>query len=110
MLQIWDRYFYRSVKPAFQDVEFELPPSEYFRRNVWATFFDDAVGASLLGPWGIDNCMWSNDFPHANSTWPHSRETIAKDLAHLSAGDREKVLATNVLELYKLKAPAVLAR
>lgn len=110
MLQMWDRYFHRSARPAFQPIGFELAPSDYFRRNIWATFFEDAVGASMLGPWGVDNCMWSNDFPHANSTWPHSRETIAKDLAHLSSEDRTRVLCSNVVDLYQLAVPAPLVR
>jgi len=106
ILQLWDRYYNRTNKSM--PIDIELAPSEYFRRNIWATFFDDRVGASLLGPWGVDNCMWSNDFPHANSTWPHSRETIATDLAHLSAEDRTKVLCTNVTSLYKLTPPTPL--
>jgi predicted TIM-barrel fold metal-dependent hydrolase len=109
MLQIWDRYFQRSrVNPLFQSLELELSPSEYFLRNIWATFFEDAVGASLLGPWGVDNCMWSSDYPHANSTWPHSRETVAKELAHLSSEDRAKVLWSNVTDLYHLPVPTPL--
>jgi predicted TIM-barrel fold metal-dependent hydrolase len=60
--------------------------------------------------WGVDNCMWSNDYPHANSTWPNSRAVIERDMAHLSAADREKLLNTNVRKLYKLNAPVSLPK
>jgi predicted TIM-barrel fold metal-dependent hydrolase len=108
MLQIWDRYYHRSVKPTFPDLEMQRAPSQIFRDQVYATFFEDAVGASLLGPWGVDNCMWSNDYPHHNSTWPNSRQAIAKDLAHLSDRDRVAVLSGNVCALYGLTPPSLL--
>ena len=50
--------------------------------------------------------MWSNDYPHQNSTWPNSRDVITRDMAHLTAADRAKLLSTNVNKLYNLKLPA----
>ena len=78
-------------------------PSEYFKRQVYATFFNDHVGGRLFSWWGADNCMWSNDYPHQNSTWPNSRDVIARDMGHLAAADRAKLLNTNVTKLYNLK-------
>jgi len=48
--------------------------------------------------------MWSNDYPHPNSTWPTSRDVIARDLGHVSEGARARLLRENVRELYKLPA------
>ena len=31
---------------------------------------------------GIGRFMWSSDYPHGNTTWPHSREVIERDLGH----------------------------
>ena len=81
-------------------------PSEYFKRQVYATFFNDHVGGRLFSWWGADNCMWSNDYPHQNSTWPNSRDVIARDMGHLAAADRAKLLNTNVTKLYNLKVTA----
>ena len=81
--------------------------SEYFRRQVYATFFNDPPASILFAKWGTDNCMWSNDFPHGNSTWPHSREVIRRDLGHLPAASRAKLLHENVSKLYDL--PPVMA-
>jgi uncharacterized protein len=83
-------------------------PSEYFYRQVYATFFNDHVGGKLFSWWGTDNCMWSNDYPHQNSTWPNSRAVIDRDMGHLPAADRDKLLNVNVRKLYNLKAPASL--
>ena len=49
---------------------------EVFKYQLRATFFDDAVGGHAFSWWGLDNCMWSNDYPHPNSTWPHSRKVV----------------------------------
>jgi hypothetical protein len=46
--------------------------------------------------------MWSNDYPHPNSTWPNSREIIERDLAHLVSNVRKRLLSENVRELYGL--------
>ncbi len=77
----WDKYFRRWR--AGQPLTIDKPPSEYMRRQVYATFFFDQVGGRNLSWWGAGNCMWSNDFPHPNTTWPNSRQVIARDLGHL---------------------------
>ncbi len=83
-------------------------PSEYFHRQIYATFFNDHVGGKLFSWWGTDNCMWSNDYPHQNSTWPNSRDVINRDMGHLPEAERDKLLNSNVRKLYNLKAPASL--
>jgi hypothetical protein len=48
--------------------------------------------------------MWSNDFPHPNSTWPNSKKIIQRDLGHLSPEIQAKVLYQNVCRLYGMEA------
>jgi uncharacterized protein len=103
MLQQWDYYYHRFVKVNPPPIS--QKPSAYFDRQIFATFFNDTVGGHLLSYWGQDNCMWSNDFPHPNSTWPHSRAVIARDLSHLPTDVRAKLLRENCLKLYQLKVP-----
>lgn len=103
LLQQWDYYYrrFRGVNPP----PIKKEPSEYFARQVYATFFNDSVGGRNLAWWGEDNCMWSNDFPHPNSTWPNSRRVIERDLGHLPREKRAKLLCTNVATLYNLEVP-----
>jgi len=103
VVQQWDYYFrrFRGVNPPPITKE----PSEYFHRQIYSTFFNDSVGGHNLEWWGEDNCMWSNDFPHANSTWPNSRQVIDRDLGHLPAEKRAKLLNLNVARLYNFDAP-----
>jgi hypothetical protein len=51
--------------------------------------------------------MWSNDFPHANSTWPNSIKVIQRDLGHLPLETQAKVLAANACKLYGLDMSAL---
>ena len=110
----WIPFWLRQCDKAFKRARHSAKllidklPSEYFYRQVYATFFNDHVGGKLFSWWGTDNCMWSNDYPHQNSTWPNSREVINRDMGHLPAADRDKLLNANVRKLYSLKAPASL--
>ena len=45
----------------------------------------------MLPRYGRDTFMWSNDYPHAASTWPHDDTVIAYLLGHLSEDDRAAV-------------------
>lgn len=102
-IQQWDYYYnrFQKVNPP----PMTMVPSAYAARQIHATFFNDAVGGHNFAWWGQDNCMWSNDFPHPNSTWPHSRQVIERDLGHLPADVRAKLVRGNVLKLYQLAVP-----
>jgi hypothetical protein len=108
LLEQWD-YYYKRHGADREGVAIKRPPSEYFDRQVYATFFNDAVGGHMLSWWGQDNCMWSNDYPHGNSTWPNSRDIVARDMGDLPAHVRAKLLRENVARLYDVKVPQPLA-
>ena len=71
--------------------------------------FSDLLARWIFRQWDNHNLMWSNDYPHPNSTWPKSWEVIAWDLGHVSEGTRAQLLRENVRELYQLPAPTSLA-
>lgn len=77
-----------------------IAPSELFRRQVFATFEEDALGAQLIPLLDADGCMWASDYPHTDSTFPHSRRAIEETLGSLPAEDRRKITATNCARLY----------
>jgi predicted TIM-barrel fold metal-dependent hydrolase len=77
-----------------------IPPSELFRRQVMATFEEDALVGDLLPLLGADRCMWASDYPHTDSTFPNSRLVIDETLGALSDDDRRMVTATNCADLY----------
>jgi predicted TIM-barrel fold metal-dependent hydrolase len=77
-----------------------LAPSEYFRRQVYATFISDGVGCHLIPDYAECNAMWSNDYPHPACTWPDSAEIIASDLGEVSPEIRADVVANSAALLY----------
>jgi predicted TIM-barrel fold metal-dependent hydrolase len=87
-----------------------LKPSEYFNRQVYATFEQDGVGGYLLERWGADNFMWANDYPHGGGIWPYSDDTIALTLGHLSQDVRRKVLGENMARVFGLPMPEPMPR
>ena len=80
----------------------EMLPSEYFRRQVYATFIHDRVGVASREFIGVDNIMWSSDYPHTDSTWPHSRKVIEEEFVGVPDAEMEKILVSNAVNLYGL--------
>ena len=103
MLQQWDYYYNRFKK--VNPLPITKNPSEYFNNQISGTFFRDTVAGHNFEHWGQDNCMWSNDYPHGNSTWPESRKYIDRDLGHLPPDIRKKLVYTNVKNLYDIDIP-----
>jgi len=85
------------------NIHTKLKPSEYFHRNVSASFIQDRVGVFNRETIGVENLMWSSDYPHTDSTWPKSRESIEHDFVGVSEADRVKMTLTNAAKLYGFK-------
>jgi uncharacterized protein len=79
-----------------------MKPSEYFRRNMACTFMDDAVGLQMRHLIGIENILWSTDFPHPATTWPHSREAVDRQFADIPDEERELICSGNSARIYGL--------
>lgn len=103
----WVPYFLARMDLEWENLRDKLeyapsvPPSELFRRQVMATFEEDALGAQLIPLLGADSCMWASDYPHTDSTFPHSLHAIEETLGTLGAADRRKITASNCARLYR---------
>lgn len=80
-------------------------PSDYFRRQGFATFQDDPIGLETRKWVGIDNLLWGDDYPHHEGTWPNSQEVIDRTMADLTGEERRKVLGFNAAKLYGFEIP-----
>jgi len=80
----------------------DMAPSAYFRRQVYATYINERIGVVNREFIGVDNLMWSSDYPHTDSTWPESRKVIAQDFAGVPAEHVDKMAHQNVARLYNL--------
>jgi predicted TIM-barrel fold metal-dependent hydrolase len=80
----------------------DMKPSEYVRRQMWATFQDDPIGPMLFRFFGEDNFMWASDFPHTDSTWPNSLKVIDQDFEGVPDPVRRKIICDNAARLYHI--------
>jgi predicted TIM-barrel fold metal-dependent hydrolase len=110
----WIPFWLEDMDRRFLKVKdrsgFSLLPSEYFGRQVYATFTQDRSGGYLLGQYGEGNFLWSNDYPHPGCIWPYSDTVIEKTLGHLRPEARAKVLRENVAKLYGRTIPDQMSR
>ncbi len=101
LLQQWDYYFDRSRRT--QTLPINRKPSEIFEEHVFGTFLEDYAGTRAFPEWGMKNCMWSNDYPHFNMTFPNSRNVVERHLKGLSEEKRLQLTRDNAIELFNLK-------
>jgi len=78
-------------------------PSEYIKRQIFATFLEDPVAPVAVKLFGEDNYLWGSDFPHTDSTWPKSRQTIERVFAGVDPDITDKILYRNAARVYGLE-------
>ncbi len=84
----------------------DLLPSEYWARQFSATFEDDRAAVLTRELVGVRNLMWGNDYPHRDSTWPHSAQVLDEIFRGVPDADRGAMTVDNVATLYRLPPPA----
>ena len=77
-------------------------PSDYFHRNGFAGFQEDALGIRDREIIGVDNIMWGSDYPHTESTFPRSRQILEEILQDCTEPEKAKIAGGNAAKLYNL--------
>ena len=81
-------------------------PSDYFRRQGFASFQEDPVGLALAREFDlVDNFLWANDFPHHEGTWPYSAQAIERTMSGLTDVERAKILGLNSAGIFGFEIP-----
>jgi predicted TIM-barrel fold metal-dependent hydrolase len=99
---LWRMDQLREMLQPVSPIVLTAEPSSYFHRQIFATFVDDPFFSSTVPAIGAKNLMWSSDFPHLQSSYPHSREVIAKHLGEISPEARQDIVRANVARLYDI--------
>jgi predicted TIM-barrel fold metal-dependent hydrolase len=79
-----------------------VEPSTYLDRQVYGTFLEDAAGVQNRNLIGARNIMWSSDYPHSETTWPHSQASIERSLQGVPDDEARRLVAGNAIDLYGL--------
>jgi predicted TIM-barrel fold metal-dependent hydrolase len=97
--QMDDRYWRNR---SWGNLPIADPPSLYWHRNFSASFINDRVGITTRHSVGVDNIMWSSDYPHHGNDWPYSRKVIEESMGHLPADERAKIVGGNAARIFGL--------
>jgi predicted TIM-barrel fold metal-dependent hydrolase len=96
-----------KITPFSQDKRrkmLSLKPSEYFNRQCWigATYTDALGWASpedreILG---YKSLMWGSDYPHLESAWPKTRQSLRDLMKGIPEDEVKAIIAANAVECY----------
>ncbi len=75
-------------------------PSDFFHSNVSVSFQEDAIGMQLRSFIGVDNLMWGSDYPHAESTFPRSREILDEIFSGVPQDEQVRIAGLNAKKLF----------
>jgi len=82
------------------EVDLEMLPSEYYRRNWKVGLIRDPYGVQNCDAVGVETMMWASDFPHHINDWPYSRYIINEMAQGIDEGKKRKIFCENAGRLY----------
>ena len=105
----WIPYILERLDDTYEerladDLQLPLPPSAYFKRQIFATFQKDFHGVRAMAEIAPDNVMWGSDYPHRDGTWPFSRKAIEEQFRGIDEAVQRKILWENARRVYRLDA------
>ena len=69
-----------------------------------ASFMVDPLGLELVDRIGVDRVMWSTDFPHNESTYGYSNESLAAVVGAVGAEMAQAIVGGNIRRYLGLDA------
>ena len=101
---------WKNCGVALEHPEYDLLPSEYFKRQMYGCFWFERETARAAIDWlGDDNFLYETDFPHPTSMSPgpatsavSPREFIQASLGDLPDSTQRKILHDNAARIYHL--------
>jgi predicted TIM-barrel fold metal-dependent hydrolase len=102
LLERLDRVYTNSgawsqIDPSITDV-----PSSYVPGRVFGCFFDDMVGVDARHSIGVGQLVFETDYPHQDTTWPHTADLVAEIGARVPPDELEMLVRTNAIAMLDL--------
>jgi hypothetical protein len=81
------------------------PPSSVIPGRVYGCIFDDETGLKNRDAVGMDQICFETDYPHADSNFPHSKETMEEMVVKAGMNDEEiyKFARGNAIKAFGLQ-------
>jgi len=83
-----------------------LRPMEYFRRQIYGSYWFEKNPSHAIEALGEDNIMFETDFPHATCLYPRVQETMQASLEGLAPRVQRKLLYETAARVYQLPVPS----
>jgi predicted TIM-barrel fold metal-dependent hydrolase len=90
----------RGNRTAFGSIPEDFDPFEVFRHHVFLSLIADDIGWNVLDYLGFDNVMMETDYPHSDSSYPHSLKMGLANLRDRTSEERDKVMRENAIRVY----------
>src|SRR5215813_2462940 len=97
---MWRMDFAKGRIGALSPTKLSLKPSEYVKRQVYATFINEPIFLDGVHRYAADNAMWSSDYPHTAAIWPKSQEFVKETFSGLAEADRRKIVHDTAARVY----------
>jgi predicted TIM-barrel fold metal-dependent hydrolase len=101
---------YHAMYGTWASLGESLTPAEIFTRNFWFCAVEDKSSFVQHERIGVDNIMLEADYPHCDSTWPHTQETIHEQIGDLPQDLIRKITWENASRLYRHPVPPEIQR
>jgi predicted TIM-barrel fold metal-dependent hydrolase len=100
VLEMMDDHYERDAH--WTKTKIRKKPSDYWRSNWAATFLMDHFGVAVRKWVGIENALWSTDYPHHRTDWPDSMPLLKKVMAGVPDDEKQLMLAGNAVRIFNL--------
>jgi len=104
----WIPYILEQLDDRWHRNRFWLPvklqhdPSFYYKRNWRSAFMIDHYAVQNRHVLGVENLLWSTDYPHHGCDWPETRKTVDEMFRGVPDDERWQMTAGNAMALYGL--------
>jgi predicted TIM-barrel fold metal-dependent hydrolase len=88
--------------------ELKEKPSFYLKRQIHGTFQIDDVAVDMVPFTGARVALWGSDYPHAEGTYPHSRDVVTEFSKRLSPEDAKAIVFDTAAELFRFDREKIL--
>ena len=107
MLRSMDYFHSEMVKGRLGEIAFEPDqilketPSTYFNRNCFiGSAYPSPSDAAIIREVGIERVMWGSDYPHHESTYPYTRESLRLVFSDWGPHELQTLLAGTASRVY----------
>jgi predicted TIM-barrel fold metal-dependent hydrolase len=79
----------------------QLTPQQYWDRHCYATFTYDPAGLKHVDRIGLDKIMWATDYPHNESTFGYTGESVQFIIDSFGEAVARKIIGGNAVQFFR---------